>query len=189
MRTFSFIILLGLTSCQRASVEAPTTERYEACEVGWSCAVHCEMPTDALLDLGCAPGDFASTPPNCRMEDNCANAKSECFSQCEADLPADEQLDCKIECNDTFGTEGTCKQEFELWKAARAEVLRPLSVCLSPCEGRPSRLTCLEDPSQCDPVIYARHKGVSQMEACLLGDESACTWTCDDNPSGFPAAF
>ena len=194
LANFSFVVV---TACAPEAAQEPMFERYDACEQGWSCAATCELPVDALMELGCAPGDFASTPPDCRMEDNCANAKSECFTQCEADyLDTQAQIDCKIECDDTFGNEGTCKQEFELWQESRDQVLRSLREdCLIPCETQgmrhPTRSMCDLQPELCDPVAFATHLGVAKSQACLFSEvsttvpsedpsEDPCAWTCSD---------
>lgn len=186
-------MLFSLSACQVGDVAPVSADRYQACEMGYSCAVSCEMPMNELQMLGCGPGDFTSEPPFCQLEDDCANAKTNCFESCEANFPASEagtpqeQVDCKISCNDDFGNDSSCKDEFKLWLDERDEVLRPYRNCLSPCEGRPSRVQCdsADDP-RCDPVLFARHMGVEMVEACTLGDDDACAWRCDDPQFGFP---
>ena len=178
------ILSLVLSGCA-PSVAPADFDRYDACEMGWSCAAECHAPTRALVDLGCSPGDFSSVPPMCATTDNCANAKTECFQQCDADENASE-IECKIECDHLYGNGSVCKENFAAWQLARAEVMQPYTTCLRPCEGKVSRLDCRNGESQCDTVVFAQHTGVSKIEACALGDESACDWSCADPYTGFP---
>lgn len=176
-----------LVGCSTIQVDPASGERHDACERGWSCAVECHAPVRELVELGCAAGDFASVPPMCAMTDNCDDAKRECFEQCEEDhADSDDVTACKVDCYDTFGNDGACRESFDQWLAQRDEILRPLAVCLRPCEGGQSRAAC-DDPSVCGPVVFAQHKGVDMAEACALGDDDACAWTCDDPVTGFPA--
>ena len=188
-----FSLALLLPGCQVSEVAPVTADRYEACEVGYECSLSCDLPMNALEDLGCGPGDFNSLPPNCALEDDCANAKSNCYASCEDSFPAadgaapQEQVDCKIECSADYGNDSSCKTDFQNWLVEREAVLQPYRTCLSPCEGRPTRVTCdSTDDERCNTVMYARHLGVEMVEQCILGDDDACAWRCDDPLYGFP---
>jgi hypothetical protein len=186
-------LLCLLPGCEVREVATPTADRFDACEIGFECALDCEFPMDSLEELGCGPGDFSSEAPFCDLEDDCADAKRNCYAACEADYPPSEgavpqgQVDCKIECSDNFGNDSSCKTDFQAWLGEREAVLNPYRVCLSPCEGRPTRVDCdAGQEDRCDPVMYARHLGVEMVEACILGDDDACAWRCDDPIHGFP---
>jgi len=188
MRHTTIALAVFLLGCvQPPQVGEPTYERYKACTMGYECAVECEAPEEALRDLGCSPGDFYSTPPNCMMEDNCNQAKSECYSVCEEQYDSqEEQLDCKIECSEDFGNDSACKDNFQQWLVKREQVLQSYLVCLSPCEGRPSRKHCAEGHEGCDAVVHARHDAVTKVEECYLGSEDSCNWSCEDPIWGYP---
>ncbi len=177
-------------ACQPDPVGEPTAERYEACLVGYECAVECPSPEEALTELGCSEGDFTSEAPNCALTNNCANAKADCFTNCEEMFPGSPppqpQRDCKIQCDVDFGNNSTCIDDFQDWLDEREGVLMDYRTCLSPCEGRPSRNDCDDgELGACDPVQGARHKAVSQVETCTLEGGDACEWTCEDPSNNY----
>ena len=193
--------LLGLAvvsgaaaGCLPDDVPPPSNARYEACELGYDCAQDCEFPLDELTELGCGPGDFTSEPPNCPLEDDCANAKSNCFMSCDEMFPTNmdgtrppEQTECKKDCDDQFGNASTCKTDFQAWLDERDTILRSFDNCLSPCEGRPTIDDCTgpERADGCDETRKARHTGVQKAADCIASGEG-CDWSCDDPITGFP---
>lgn len=181
-------LTLMLLGCSTTEVGPIGSARHDACEIGWSCAAGCYAPLRPLLTLGCAADDFHSAPPMCSMTDNCANAKSQCYKKCEDDhSDSAAQINCKTDCYDLFGNNSECKKNFDRWLAERDEILLPLADCLTPCEGDVPRSACDSADGGCGPVVFAQHKGVTMAEACSLGDDSACAWTCDNPITGFPS--
>lgn len=181
-----------MAACAPDPVEQPTTDRYEACLIGYECALECESPSEGLVELGCGPGDFDSMAPVCETTDNCAGARAECFDRCEDMFPgsnpiSQEQRDCKIQCDIDFGNGSTCKDDFQAWLSERAAILQAYNNCLSPCEGRPTRDDCAtndEIGGDCDAERFARHQAVDRVQNCSINGED-CDWTCDDPVNGF----
>lgn len=182
--------LLLATACAPDPIPEPTQERYEACLEGYECAVQCPDPAEALTELGCAPGDFNSEPPDCPLTDNCANAKADCFESCNemfpGEPPSQDNRDCKIQCDIDYGNDSTCKEDFQVWLDERAEVLSDYRDCLVPCEGTPTRVSCaMAEPGECDTIQGARHKAVSQVETCAVQGGETCEWSCDDPTNNY----
>lgn len=190
--------------CLPDDAEPRTHERYDACLVGFECANECPSPEDILKDLGCSEGDDAM-PPNCKLEDSCADLKTGCFADCEDMFPTNpdgsrppEQTDCKVDCDAEFGNTSPCKDRFQDWLDARDAALIESNNCYSVCEGRPSSNDCrwtelgqggdtdgemLVDG--CDDVQKARHTGVEKASSCASVGKD-CDWRCDNPNTGFP---
>jgi hypothetical protein len=78
-------LLCLLPGCEVREVATPTADRFDACEIGFECALDCALPMDSLEALGCGPGDSNSETPFCDLEDDCTNAKTDCDDACEVD--------------------------------------------------------------------------------------------------------
>lgn len=182
----AFPLLIFLASCSVNEVGEVSTVRCDACREAIECSSQCEVPIADLGVLGCAPGDFYSVPPRCEMENNCSDAKSDCYEICDEQTSTkEEEIDCKVECSDLYGNGSVCEANFDQWVSDRQNILREYNECVRPCALGVSIPYCLENPGICTEEQHAALLAVEKVTLCQLGDMDACGFSCEDMVNNF----
>lgn len=180
------MVLIATSACSVEEVEDISTARRDTCHKALECSVNCEVPTDDLGDLGCAPGDFYSTPPQCEMKNNCGEAKSECYEICDEQTEThEEELDCKIECSEQYGSNSICEENFLRWVDDRQSILSDYNNCVRPCALGVTLSYCLENPGACSEEQHAALMAIEKVTLCQMGDSEACGFTCESLVNNF----
>lgn len=139
--------------------------------------------------------------PNCEDENKgpstyCGveDCKAECVTICDANdngmTDTDEEA-CYDDCegNDVDGCfvrRLACIEAYNTWKEDRVATQVEFNTCLDTCEGEMTSEMCDEleldedVENNCDDLLRARQRGVTEAGNCTADPDNACDWECSD---------